>query len=36
MEMKKKKKILVISFTKQGSRRNREIGEKMTAAGYDC
>lgn len=34
--MKKKKKILVISFTKQGSRRNREIGEKMTAAGYDC
>ena len=34
--MGEKKQILVISFTKQGSRLNREIGKKLTEIGYRC
>ena len=34
--MNEEKKIRVISFTKQGSRLNREIGKKLTEIGYRC
>ena len=34
--MNEEKKIRVISFIKQGSRLNREIGKKLTEIGYRC